>query len=150
MTKAWGTLSRDVVSAGLLACGHLTRFYLWASQFPILLDLAQTGHLSSNPFHYRPQTKLREGNVFTPVCRSFCSAGGLSGSGPRGMWLWIQGMCLWVWGCTPPSHAPLFTHPLDTHSPGHTPVLDTPRLSPSPHYGQQTSGIHPTGMLSCW
>ena len=30
----------------------------------------------SDSFHlYRPQTKLREGNVFTPVCRSFCSQG---------------------------------------------------------------------------
>ena len=26
--------------------------------------------------YYRPQTKLREGNVFTPVCQSFCSPGG--------------------------------------------------------------------------
>ena len=26
--------------------------------------------------YYRPQTKLREGNVFTPVCQSFCSRGG--------------------------------------------------------------------------
>ena len=25
------------------------------------------------PFHYRPQTELREGNVFTGVCESFCS-----------------------------------------------------------------------------
>ena len=25
---------------------------------------------------YRPQTKLRKGNVFTPVCQSFCSRGG--------------------------------------------------------------------------
>ena len=25
--------------------------------------------------HYRPQTKLRKGNVFTPVCQSFCSQG---------------------------------------------------------------------------
>ena len=24
---------------------------------------------------YRPQTKLREGNAFTPVCQSFCSGG---------------------------------------------------------------------------
>ena len=24
-------------------------------------------------FHYRPRTKLRKGNVFTPVCQSFCS-----------------------------------------------------------------------------
>ena len=28
-------------------------------------------------YYYRPQMKLREGNVFTPVCQSFCSQGGL-------------------------------------------------------------------------
>ena len=27
--------------------------------------------------YYRPQTKLRKGNVFTPVCQSFCSQGGV-------------------------------------------------------------------------
>ena len=27
--------------------------------------------------YYRPQTKLRKGNVFTPVCQSFCSRGGV-------------------------------------------------------------------------
>ena len=26
-------------------------------------------------YFYRPQTKLRKGNVFTPVCQSFCSRG---------------------------------------------------------------------------
>ena len=26
--------------------------------------------------NYRPQTKLGKGNVFTPVCQSFCSQGG--------------------------------------------------------------------------
>ena len=25
---------------------------------------------------YRPQKKLRKGNVFTPICQSFCSRGG--------------------------------------------------------------------------
>ena len=37
--------------------------------------------------NYRPQTKLRKGNVFTPVCQSFCS----------------QGTCIWQgvwWGCS--------------------------------------------------
>ena len=29
---------------------------------------------------YRPQTKLRKGNVFPPVCQSFCSHGGGSAS----------------------------------------------------------------------
>ena len=33
------------------------------------------------PYYYRPQTKLREGNVFTPVCQSFYSQGGGSGGG---------------------------------------------------------------------
>ena len=27
--------------------------------------------------NYRPLTKLRKGNVFTPVCQSFCSQGGV-------------------------------------------------------------------------
>ena len=31
--------------------------------------------------YYRPQTKLLEGNVFTPVCQSFCSHGGVHGEG---------------------------------------------------------------------
>ena len=70
---------------------------------------------------YSPQTKLREGNVFTPVCQSFCSQGGslydvtpvwLAGpmflpggslvSGP----MFLLGVCFWshvpcgvsVWG----------------------------------------------------
>ena len=30
---------------------------------------------------YRPQTKLRKDNVFTPVCQSFCSWGGMCGRG---------------------------------------------------------------------
>ena len=40
-------------------------------------------------FNYCPQTKLREGNVFTPVCESFCSQGG----GITGGWrAWQRGM----------------------------------------------------------
>ena len=27
--------------------------------------------------YYRPQTKLRKGNVFTPICQSLCSHGGI-------------------------------------------------------------------------
>ena len=30
--------------------------------------------------YYRPQTKLRKGNVFTPFCQSFCSQGGVPAS----------------------------------------------------------------------
>ena len=46
--------------------------------------------------------KLREGNVSTPVCQSFCSRG--VPLGPRGV--------------HPPGHT---TPPLVTHTPGHTP-----------------------------
>ena len=31
-------------------------------------------HLS--PFYYRPQRSCGQGNIFTPVCHSFCSRGG--------------------------------------------------------------------------
>ena len=49
-------------------------------------------------FHcYCPQIKLRKGNVFTPVCQSFCSRGG----------------CLpqCMLGYTPPADTPLGRHP---------------------------------------
>ena len=31
-------------------------------------------------YHYRPQQQMRKGNVFTPVCQSFCSGGHLCAS----------------------------------------------------------------------
>ena len=42
-----------------------------------------------------------QGNVFTPVCQSFCSQGGVSGSGSR--------VCTPPW--TPPTHTPPWRHP---------------------------------------
>ena len=36
------------------------------------------------PCQWRSQTTLREGNVFTPVCQSFCSHGGRGGLHPLG------------------------------------------------------------------
>ena len=53
---------------------------------------------SVNFCFYRPQTKLREGNVFTPVCYSAHKGG------------------VWIGGCAPPRHPP------DTHPCGHRPV----------------------------
>ena len=38
--------------------------------------------------------KLRKGNVFTPVCQSFTSQGGVYPS-----MHWVGGVCLWTWGC---------------------------------------------------
>ena len=63
---------------------------------------------------YRRKQSLGQGNVFAPVCQSFCLKG-VSASGSRGV-------CLWVWGCLPlgpgvcPHPSPVHPHPLDTHT----------------------------------
>ena len=73
--------------------------------------------------YYRPQTKLREGNVFTPVCHSV--QGGVYPSMQWAKWGCVTGVCnqggVGPGGCTTP-----------------TPT------------GQQAGGTHPTGMLSCF
>ena len=90
---------------------------------------------------YCLQMKLREGNVFTPVCDSFCS----------------QGVSLWVWawcGRHPPgpeSDTP--RHNPWTQIPRHTPLYtDTHLRHPrSPHpleMATEAGGTHPTGMDS--
>ena len=83
---------------------------------------------------FPPATKLRQGNVFTPVYQSFCSQGGV---------------------CHPPGHTPLGT-PLARHPRADTtPQADTPRPDTPPPakcmlgYSQQVDGTHPTGMHSC-
>ena len=80
---------------------------------------------------YRPQTKLREGNAFTPVCQSFCSRREVSGSGSGGIY-------------PPRSQPPSHTHPV-THSLPliHTPDTLTSPWTPSPRLTpplQSTSG----------
>ena len=68
------------------------------------------------------QTKLWGGNVFTPVCQSFCSQGDLSqhamGRVVYHSMQWVEGMYPSMqWGCRPL---------LDTHIPGHPPGLTPP------------------------
>ena len=49
-------------------------------QLIIFISLLTFHYLKLHDFRldiYRPQTKLRKGNVFTPVCQSFCSQGGV-------------------------------------------------------------------------
>ena len=76
-------------------------------------------------YFYRPQTKLRKGNVFTPVCQSFCS---------RGV---AASVHAWILGRHPPGQ---------THTPGQTP----PRADTPPNQtASAADGTHPTGMLSC-
>ena len=60
---------------------------------------------------YRPQTKLRKGNVFTPVCQSFCSRGvGVSASVHAGIHTTLPDRC--------PSRQ---TPPCPVHAGIHTP-----------------------------
>ena len=78
---------------------------------------------------YRQQTKLREGNVFTPVCQSFHS----QGVGVYSIMQWARGMYLSMqWGCLPP----WADIPPDRHTLGRPPPRD----------GHCSGGKHPTGM----
>ena len=57
--------------------------------------------------------RLGQGNVFTPVCQSFCSRGGVY---------------LWVWGVSASGsggYTPLDTHTPSGHTPKHTPWTPT-------------------------
>ena len=94
----------------------------------------------SHGYFYRLQTKLRKGNVFTPVCQSFCSQG----------------------GCLPQcmlGYTPLGRHPPNpVHAGIHTPLpsacwdTHTPLCQVHAGIDMATSadGMHPTGMQSCW
>ena len=99
-----------------------------------------------------PQTKLREGNVFTPVCDS------IHGGGVYPSMQWARGVCIQACndqgvyrGCTggrhplfrypwadtpPPSRHPPGRYPMDRHTPSQTPAL-------------MVTEAHPTGMHSC-
>ena len=58
--------------------------------------------------YYRPLTKLRKGNVFTPVCQSFCSGGGCLPQCMLG--------CTTPPGQSPPGQTPPWAyHPLGRH-----------------------------------
>ena len=82
--------------------------------------------LSCDNVSYRPQQLLREGNVFTVVCHSFCPHGGDLHPGE----ICLGGLPRW-WSASGIGW-------------GQTPLLDTTG------YGQWAGGTHPTGMHSCW
>ena len=89
-----------------------------------------------------PANEVCESYVFTHVCQSFCSRGGL----PHCML-----------GHTTPSHPPdqrqVPTHPRTRgRYPPSRPEAVTPPPPSAVHagrYGQQAGGTHPTGMKSC-
>ena len=84
---------------------------------------------------YRPQMKLREGNVFTAVCHSVHKEGGVSqhamGRGSVSQHA-MGDVCLWVWG----------VHSLGRH-------LSIPSRHPPPRRPLKRAVRHPTGMHSC-
>ena len=71
-----------------------------------LVNFVIWSHLQFLIFDYRPQQKLRKGYVFTPVCQSFCSHGGVH---PLGRHL-------------PQADTPLGRHPLGRHPPWQIPL----------------------------
>ena len=84
--------------------------------------------------NYRPQRSCGQGNIFTPVCHSFCSQGG--------------GCLSACWDTTPPAADPHQSR----HPPEQTPPQEqTPPPPPeqTPAYGLRAAGTHPTGMHSC-
>ena len=99
-------------------------------------------------------TNLGQGYVFTLVCQSFCSRGGLPQPpiGRPGGWVDPP-------ECRPPQmQTPRADLPRQT-LPGCTPPVQTPQGDPPPNAGppnadppgirQQAGGTHPTGMHTC-
>ena len=55
-------------------------------------QMRQTPRKGSQKINHLPPPKVREGNVFTPVCQSFCSRGALPVWLPGTMFLWLEGI----------------------------------------------------------
>ena len=107
-----------------------------------------------------PATKLRQGNVFTPVCQSFCSQGGVCHTPPWSDTPWADiplGRHPLPWADTPQGDTPRQTPPL-ADTPGRYPWADTPwQTSPLPSACWNThtpcpvhAGIHLTLPSACW
>ena len=102
--------------------------------FPSGPDLPSPSCLCAIVFHFMflpSATKLRQGNVFTPVCHSVHKGGSAS------------------------VHAGI--DPLGRHPPGQTPPqADTPlgrppgQITPPQQTATAAHGTHPTGMHSCY
>ena len=93
------------------------------------------GPLGTLTFYYRLQTKLREGNVFIPVCDSVHRGVCIPACNGRGC------LPLGPWVCT----CPWADIPLSRHPPGQSPLGHT-----LPQTATEAGGTHPTGMYSCF
>ena len=92
---------------------------------PFVSDGSARGFFSSvvrpNNYIYRPQTKLRKGNSFTPVCQSFCSRGICPSA------CWDTQPPPLPWADTAQADTHLGRYHLGRHPPGQTlPWADTP------------------------
>ena len=89
--------------------------------FVSFLGFAAESHHHRSRFHstslhyYRPQTKLRKGNVFTSVCQEFCPQGEVHTLPPS-------------WPDTPPGKHPLSKHPQADIPQADNPQADNPTL----------------------
>ena len=95
--------------------------------------------------HYRPKRSFGQGNIFTPVCHSVHSGGGVPDQvhPPRPGTPLPPGTRY-----TPPPPGP-GSPPWDqVHPSPPGPGTPPPRLQ-TPEYGQRSAGTHPTGMHSC-
>ena len=101
---------------------------------------------------YRPQTKLRKGNVFTSVCQDFCPQGEGKVYTP---WADAPGQtppCVDPPGQTPllgrhpPGRPPAGRHPRRQKPPSRPPWADTP----PPQMATAADGTYPTGMHACF
>ena len=113
-------------------------------------------NLTHTIYFYRPQTKLRKGYVFTPVCHSVHRRG-LSAPVHAGMNTPLgrqPSQCRHPPGHTPPwadtpwEDTPMGRHPPARHPPVQTPPGQTP--PPPQKMAIAADGMHPTGMHSCF
>ena len=93
----------------------------------------------------RPQTKLREGNVFTGVCLSTGRRSGhLSSHILSGGYLWYQ---VPLWGVCPGGG---YNQGMGWVCPGWVPPTPGTRTLDTTRYGRQAGGTYPNGLLSCY
>ena len=109
---------------------------------------------------YRPQTKLRKGNVFTPVCQSLCSQGRVSQHALRQTTPCRHPLHSACWDTPSPAQCMLgYTLPCPVHAGIHPPLpsacWDTPSpaqcmLGYTPHPAATAAdGTHSTGLHTC-
>ena len=123
-----------------MCCDIITSLWTPLSPWTRLLQLSVwylNFFLFCHYCYYPPAMKLQQCNLFTPVCLSFCSEGGLPyhphGQAPPGQ--------------TPSSWAG--TPWTGTHPWADNPSGQTPPAQFMLKYCQQVDSMHPTGMQSC-